>query len=30
MNKELLERAEDLVITIALIVGIFLIVTHWK
>lgn len=30
MNKELLERTEDIIFTIALIIGILLIAMHWK
>jgi hypothetical protein len=29
MNREIFERFEDIVITIALIIGIALIIMHW-
>jgi len=30
MNRELLERTEDIILTIALIIGILLIAMHWR
>ena len=30
MNKETSERVEDIILTIALLIGILLIAMHWK
>jgi hypothetical protein len=30
MNRELIERIESIIITIALMVGVLLIVFHWR
>jgi hypothetical protein len=30
MNKEISERVEDILLTIALLIGILLIIMHWK
>jgi len=30
MDKEILERVEDIILTIALLSGILLIAMHWK